>query len=108
MKRILLIDDNVHDFSILLVKLREYDVEIHWTTNIYHGKLYLESIMNFDLVICDIMGVGYSTEKDLAFLDNNKTIMTSGSVYLNIANGFNFCQKDELAKIVIEKLELNK
>lgn len=105
MKRILLIDDNVFDYSLLVKRFEDKGVEVHWVTNVFHGKKHLESLQKFDLVVCDVMGTAYNGHEDLSFI-KAKVLLTSGSVLMqDQASGYDFVIKDELVKKITELLE---
>ena len=108
MKRILCIDDNIADYSILVARLRDYGVDVFWASSIHQAKIYLKSIQKFDFIICDMMGVGYSEEDDISFLDKRITLIVSGSVEPMFNVSFEFSTKDRIVPVLIKKLGLVK
>lgn len=107
MKRILLIDDNIIEYTILAKRLAQHDIEVHWAPNIFIGKKLVKSEQHYDLVVCDMMGIGADTIEDLDFLDKDNTLVASSVVKpMNIK--YEYTTKDDLSNKIVEKLNNGK
>ena len=64
MKRILLIDDNPFELTMLCRGLKEYEVEVHWLPRlIYARQIISEQPKYFDLILIDCFGTTLSMQQ---------------------------------------------
>lgn len=113
MKRVLFVDDDKEDWYILVSKLSEKNIEIHWQMSLHIAKPMLAIIDHdyFDLLLIDYRGTtfpNFDLMKELDALHSglkSKIVITSGVITPSPIMLYPFIKKDQLAEFLIKRFE---